>query len=203
MYECVCVVFNSCVGGYGRSSLEGKCSNQTSERDDKSAFRFGPQRLAVGSKNQQPSAAQVSAGQVWPPPFPARQAGEHTEPTWCLELLSAKWNTEPRSSGQATWWSHSPWELLRSSGDHCLIKVQPPWISCLNHIGFFSHLFNQGWGLTWSHKAPYPLTRPSEEWPGFSSACSLGSPRVVILLRSVDNQEAGAAVRAACSPAVQ
>lgn len=53
------------------SSFARKSLNQTTERDDKSALWFGPQRLTVGSKNQQPCAAQVSAGQVQPPPFPA------------------------------------------------------------------------------------------------------------------------------------
>ena len=45
---CVCVLHvPMCVEG---SSFTGKCLNQTSGRDDKSALWFGAQRLAVGSK---------------------------------------------------------------------------------------------------------------------------------------------------------
>ena len=45
---CVCVLHvHMCVEG---SSFTGKCLNQTSGRDDKSALWFGAQRLAAGSK---------------------------------------------------------------------------------------------------------------------------------------------------------
>lgn len=63
------------------------------------------------------------------------------------------------------WWSHPALgtQEVTASG-----KPRPLDILS-NQVNFCSHFFNQGWGLTWSHKTPFLFTRPSDGWPSSSS----------------------------------
>lgn len=125
---CVCVLY-MCVWVWKGHHLKVSALNQTSERDDKSALWFGPQRLTVGSKNQQPSAAQAAAGQVQPPPFPAEASSPRTQPTgrWDRALgLALRSESRAAGRGEAAWSRPPASGLFRYSGGHCLIKAQAP-----------------------------------------------------------------------------
>ena len=132
----VCVARAMCVEG---SSFAGKCLNQTSGRDDKSALWFGPQRPAVGSKRSTTLHCAGFSGpsltttiSCWGP------AREHAYPH-CVWHTS-RWWRRILSCGEATWWSHPPWELGRYLEGSLLHKIPGP---LGYHLRFSSHHFNE------------------------------------------------------------
>lgn len=119
---CLCVLC-VCVEG---SSLEGKCLNQTSERDDKSTLWFGPQRLTVGSKINNPALHRFLQAKCNHRRFlPGKhESALNPHGVWTSSLQSKTWSygAVVKPPGEAT----QRWELRRSLPQ----KSPGPWTSC-------------------------------------------------------------------------